>query len=252
MTNKQKRSLQSFRRVQGWTQAHADILHAAPAPVAAHVQTLNGVVTRIESNAATQDAQHHLGTTDATGAKQRRDEVRAQMRPIVQVARGLHGTIFGISAISRMPRSNMDAEALATAATSMAENATIFKTPLIEHGLQPDCIETLQTAAAALKASVDARGRAKSARVGATKGIHAAVVEGSKLVSFIDAGLMPQLRNDHATLASWRNAGRVTVKGVVGVINPPAASTPGTAASGTTPSAAAAQAAPAGNATHTA
>ena len=221
MTNKQQRSLQSFRRVQGWAAAHADLLQAAPAPVAAHLAKLSEVVGRIESNATTQVGQHQLSTRKSTDAKLRRDAVRNAMRPIAQVARSLHGTVFGISAISTMPHPNADNEHLVIAANSMVGNAPIFKTTLIEHGLQPDCIETLQTAAAALKASVDARGNARATAIGARDGLRAEVPQGRTLVSFIDAGLMPLLQNDHAALASWRNAKRATTKGVVGTIVPP-------------------------------
>jgi len=236
MNSKQQRSLQSFRRVQGWAAAHAGILQAAPSPVSAHLEKLGEVVARIESNATQQDAQHRLSTRSSTDATTRRTAVRDAMRPIAQVGRTLRGTVFGISAISKMPNPKSDNDRLVTAATSMVENATIFKTTLIEHGLQPDCIETLQTAAAALKSSVDARGLAKSAGVGASKGIHADILQGNKLVSLVDAGLMPQLRDDHANLASWRNAKRVTAKGVVGIIVPPApvVSAPSTTSPATT------------------
>ena len=114
----------------------------------------------------------------------------------------------------------------------MVENAAPFRTTLVEHGLQPDCIETLRTAAAALKASVDARGNARATAVGARDGLRADVPQGKELVSFIDAGLMPLLQNNHAALASWRNAKRVTIKGVVGTIVPSAL---GVSAPSTTP-----------------
>ena len=220
--NKKQRSLQSFRRVQGWSVANDDILKAAPAAVGGFVGKLGEVVARIEYTATLQDTQHHLTTRSGTDANVRRTEVREAMRPITQVARALHGTVFGISAIAKMPGSNADNEHLAKAAFSMAENATIFRTTLIEHGLQPDCIETLRTAAEALKASVDARGLARSEVAGASKGLRADISQAFKLVSLIDAGLRPLLRNNASKLASWRHAKRVTTKGVVGVIVPPA------------------------------
>jgi len=219
---KKQRYLQSFRRVQGWSAANGDILQAAPAPVAALVAKLGEVVVRIESGATQQAVQHQLSTRRGTDATLRRAEVLEAMRPITQVGRTLRGTVLGISAISKMP-GNADNEHLVKAAFSMAENAEIFKTSLIEHGLQPNCIETLQTAAEALKASVDARGLARSAGVGASKGLRADISQGVKLVSLIDAGLQPLLRSNASKLASWRNAKRVTAKGVVGAIVPPAA-----------------------------
>jgi len=216
MTNTSLRSLQSFRRVQGWAVAHDDILRAAPLPVSAYLVKLGEVVARIESNATKQVGQHQLSTRSATDAEVCRAAVRVAMRPIAQIARSLRGTVFGISAISKMPDPSWDNEHLVTAANSMVENAAIFRTTLIEHGLQPDCIETLKTAAEALKVSVDTRGLAKSAGVGATKGIRADISLGIKLVSLIDAGLQPLLRKNASKLASWRNAKRVTTKGVVG------------------------------------
>jgi len=221
MTSREKRGLQSFRRVQGWAAAHRDILQAAPPPVAALVAKLGEVVARIESSATQQDVQHRLSTRSATDATTRRAAVLDAMRPIAQVGRTLRGGVYGISAISKMP-GNADNEHLVKAALSMAENATIFRTALIEHGLQPDCIEVLQAAAETLKSSVDTRGLARSAGVGASKGIRADILQGNKLVSLVDAGLQPLLRNDVSKLASWRNAKRVTTKGVVGAIVPPA------------------------------
>lgn len=230
MDNKKQRYLLSFRRVQGWSTANGDVLNAAPAAVAAFVGKLGEVVVRIEYGATQQDVQHRLSSRSSTDATQRRADVLEAMRPITQVARALHGTVFGISAISSMPGSNADNDNLVKAALSMAENAAIYKSTLIEHGLQPNCIETLQTAAEALKASVDARGLARSAAVGATNGIRADISQGIKLVSLIDAGLRPLLRNNASKLASWRNAKRVTTKGVVGptVSSTTWASAPGT------------------------
>jgi hypothetical protein len=236
MTNTSLRSLQSFRRVQGWAVAHDDILRAAPLPVSAYLVKLGEVVARIESNATKQVGQHQLSTRSATDAEVCRAAVRVAMRPIAQIARSLRGTVFGISAISKMPDPSWDNEHLVTAANSMVENAAIFRTTLIEHGLQPDCIETLQTAAAALKASVDARGIARATAVGARDGLRSDIPQGKTLVSRIDAGLMPLLQNDPAALASWKNAKRVTTKGVVGIIIPlsPAVSTPSTTPPATT------------------
>src|ERR1051325_638955 len=77
--------------------------------------------------------------------------------------------------------------------------------------------------------SMPARGNARSTAVGAREAIQADLKEGKKLVSLLDAGLTPLLK-DPALLASWRNAKRVTVKGVIGTIVPtaPAATAPST------------------------
>jgi len=246
MQNPVSRSLQSYRRMRDWKQSHDGILQAAPAPIHVHFNTLAVLIGRIETNAALQISQHQRSTRDATDANVRRAAVRDAMRPITQVAHSLKGTVYGISSISTMPDGNFDNEKLVTVANSMAENATIFGSSLIAHGLQPDCIDTLRSAAAALKSSIDARGFAKAMAIGARDGLRADIAEANKLVSVIDAGLMAVLKADPVNFASWQNAKRVTIKGVVGTIVPPA---PTVAAPSATP--AAATAAPAGPAVST-
>lgn len=234
MDNKAQRITQSFRRVSEWKKSRDGILQSAPAPVHVHFAALDEVVTRIEADVVTQAAQHGLRTRSATDANVRRTAVRDAMRPITQVARTLQGTVLGISAISLMPHSHWDNEKLVTAANSMAENAATFAKALVDHGLQPDCIETLKAAAAGLKSSIDARGTAKATAIGAGKGARAGIREGQKLVSLIDAGLTSLLKADPASLASWRNAKRITVRGVLGTIVP---AVPAVAAPSMTPSA---------------
>jgi len=218
--NKTERKVQSFRRASEWKHSHNGILQAAPAPVHAHFISLDEVIARIETNAVLQVSQHQRRTRDATDADVNRRNVRDAMRPIAQVARSLKGSVYGISSVSTMPASKSDNERLVTAANSMVENGTIFKDVLIAHGLQPDCIDTLRTAVAALKSSIDARGTARATAIGARNGIRADLALGSKLVSFIDAALDSLLRKDPVNRASWRNAKRITIKGGPGTIAP--------------------------------
>lgn len=237
MDSKTLRSTQSYRRVMDWKSTRDGILQAAPAPVHAHFDALGGVITRIETGVATQAAQHGLSTRVATDAVVHRNAVKEAMRPITKVARSLQGTVFGIGAISQMPNTNWDNEKLVSAAISMVQNATPFSATLVAHGLQPDCIETLSAAAAALKSSIDARGAARNTAIGARDDVRAGLKDGKKLVALIDAGLTALLKSDPANLASWRNAKRITVKGVVGTIAP---SAPTATAPSTTPTAPAA------------
>lgn len=240
MDNKKQRSIQSYRRMTDWKKSYDGVLQSAPAAIHVHFTALGDVITKIETDAVMQVSQHQLTTRDATDADIRRVAVRDAMRPIAQTARALQGTVFGIGAISQMPNTSWDNDKLVNAANSMAGNATTFKAVLVDHGLPSDCIETLWTAAAALKASVDARGAAKSAAAGAKAGVKEGLKTGKKLVSLLDASLTPFLKTNPAALASWRNAKRITVKGVVGTIPPapatiaPSTTSPATDAAGTT------------------
>lgn len=231
MNNKKQRRLQSFRRVQSWKIAHADAVQAAPPAILTHFTTLDGIVVKLESDAATQDSSKNLGKSNVTDATQQRAEVRAHMRPITDVARGLKGSVLGISAIASMPNPHATTEQLIAAANAMAGNAATFKQLLLDHGLQPDFIESLQSSAASLKAFVDSKASAKNAGVMATKDIEAVVKQGLAVVGFIQAALMPQLHKDPALMASWRNAKRLVTKGVPAA---PDATTPAATAGGAT------------------
>jgi hypothetical protein len=93
--------------------------------------------------------------------------------------------------------------------------AAIYKDVFVEHGLPADFLEQLDGATSALKSTVDARGVAQSRRVGASTGLAEDLALGRQIVTMIDASLTHALKTDSATLASWRQAKRTTVKGVV-------------------------------------
>jgi hypothetical protein len=73
----------------------------------------------------------------------------------------------------------------------------------------------LDVATTALESSVDARGLARSRRTGASAGLSDDLALGRQIVTMIDAPLTHALKSDSATLASWHQAKRATVKGVV-------------------------------------
>ena len=228
METKQQRNVQAFRRVQSWSASHPELLQPGSA-LAKHLGTLNGVVSRLEVNAAAQVTQGKLATKDATDVAQLRAELMTHnMHLVAQVARGLKGSVPGIG-ILKMPDHHIGSEPLIVAADAMADNAAVYKDVLIEHGLPQNFLDTLRSATAALKANVDARGTAGTRRVAATQAIRSDLKLGRTTVGFMDAVVRGTFRNDAGALAEWRKAKRVTTKGVIGVIDsttpaaPPAA-----------------------------
>ena len=231
MDVQEKRIVQSFRRSLDWNKVHPELrqaaqnasgatgtsitVPAASSALATQVETLHGVVSRIEHNAAVQDAQKKRSSQVSTNASGALTELRKhQMRPIVEVAHSLRSEVPGISGALKMPKSRADAEAMVAAANAMAQNAAVYKDVLIEHGLPHDFIDQLNAAAEAVKQSVDARGAARVLRKGATKSIKADIVLGRNTVGIMNAAIARLLRNSPGLLAEWENAKRVTVKGV--------------------------------------
>ena len=218
MNSQQERVLQSFRRVQSWFATYPEYSTAGPTgspALATQLDALNGIVQRATEFAAEQDtqlAQSLLVSKDER--EQRREVLSHHMASIAKVARALRGTVPGIGVLS-MPRGNIQSAALITAATVMARKAEIYKAVLIENGLPTDFVQQLEASATSLKQSLDARGRARGARVGATRGLEAELALGRRVVDIMDATLTRVLRLQPSRFAEWQQVKRVTQRGTV-------------------------------------
>jgi len=220
MDSHQDRTLQSFRRVDGWFSVNKEFTETAggstktPA-LATQLDALRGVVSRASDHAASQNTQSSQSQLIAKDEKDLRRELLAQhMASIAKVARALRGTIPGIGVLS-MPKGNIQTAPLITFATAMARKAEIYESVLVEHGLPEDVIKQLDDAAGKLKASLDARGEARAARVGASKGLASELALGRRVVEVMDASLTRALRSSPGRLAEWKHVKRITVRGSV-------------------------------------
>jgi hypothetical protein len=204
----------SFRRVQGWFAANPQYAAGNPT-LAKQLEAFDGIVSRLSDHATAQEtqlAQTLLISKDEIG--KRREVLSHQMVPIAKVARALRGTVPGIAVLT-LPKGNVSTPELIAAATTMAQQAEVYKDVLVESGLPADVIEQLQAAAAALKASVDGRGLARASRVAATQGVGSEVVLGLRMVMILDAVITRVIHSDPVKLAEWEQLKRVTVKGGV-------------------------------------
>jgi hypothetical protein len=235
MDSNQQRMLQALRRVQAWCAANPDLV---PAPVSSNgtwspltrqLDTVNALVAQATDAAAEQGVQTNRATLDANGETSLRRHLRWEMHAVTQVAQALRKSVPGIGVL-RMPSPKARIERLLEAAESLAKQASTYETVLLEHGLAPDFVAQLRAAVSALKASVDARGGARAGLVSATKQVRVALSLGQQYVQIMDAALTKALRDDHARLAEWKHARRVTVKGtpameLVSITPPPLAGT---------------------------
>ena len=210
MDSHQDRTLQSFRRVDGWFSVNKEFTETAggstktPA-LATQLDALRGVVSRASDHAASQNTQSSQSQLIAKDEKDLRRELLAQhMASIAKVARALRGTIPGIGVLS-MPKGNIQTAPLITFATAMARKAE----------MPEDVIKQLDDAAGKLKASLDARGEARAARVGASKGLASELALGRRVVEVMDASLTRALRSSPGRLAEWKHVKRITVRGSV-------------------------------------
>jgi hypothetical protein len=218
MNSHQQRTDQMFRRVLGWFSANLALLnqtYSAGVPaLSAQVDALTGIVERVSGHATQQQTQYAQSLLIARDERAQRGLLLTQhMGTIAKVARALVGKIPGIGILA-MPSGNIASTSLVTAAGVMARKAEIYKTVLIEHGLPADFVEQLDAIAASLKSCVDARGEARAARAGATRGLESELALGHKVVAIMDATLIRALANNPAKMQEWRHVKRVTLSSV--------------------------------------
>ncbi|MEO7086269.1 MAG: hypothetical protein ABI442_11200 [Gemmatimonadaceae bacterium] len=217
MNTKQTRALQSFRRVEEWFVQHPAVVPGSGSSAAAlggQVDALKQVVVHMTAQGTEQTTQASLATLAAKDEATLRTTLRSlHMSAIVRVAHALRGKVPG-TGVFKLPSHNMSSDSLVRAAEAMSVTVAPYGGVFAEHGLPADFIAQLDAAAEELKSSVDARGVALSRRAGAGTGLGGDLALGKQVVSLIDASLSHALKADPATLTSWRQAKRVTVKGV--------------------------------------
>jgi len=226
------RGLQAFRRVDAWFADHPQVIANAGASatsLSAQVAALQQVIARMTTQATEQATQASQATLAAKDEDTLRRDVRSlHIKAIVNVAGALRGKVPGVG-VFKLPARRLSAESLLHAADAVRTTAAVYKDVFVEHGLPADFLEQLDASMTALKASVDARGVARSRQVGAGASLSSDLVLGKEIIVMIDAALSHVLKSDQATLVSWRQAKRPTVKGAVAresAVSAPVVATP--------------------------
>ena len=216
MKVQQGRALQAFRRVQAWFAEHPEVLAnsgSSKDALAKQLDALKQVVDSMTAGATEQTTQKAQATLAAKDEKSLRADVRSlHLKSIVTVAEALRGKVPGVG-VFKLPSPGLRSENLVHAAQALRTTAGVYKDVFVEHGLPADFLDQLDAATAALKDSVDARGLARSRIAGASTTLASERSLGRQIVAMIDASLAHVLKSDSATLASWRQVKRVTLKG---------------------------------------
>lgn len=257
MNSYQKRTLQAFRRIQGWLVAHpelsavsspqqsrpqlvtqgagsgsktapttlATIPGISPDGVAQQVAAFNAVVDQVTAHASEQE----MHDRDVRGAGQetaraRRSLLTQHMRHVAIIAESAIPDVVRMTAGLKRPRVH-DAEAILAAADAMAKAATQYRSELVQRGLPADFIEQLQRAAEAYKRAIDTRGAAMGRRVVASSAVETAIRRGRGLVSALSVLVERRFADDANLVAEWEQLKHVVPFGVRSQV-PEAATSP--------------------------
>ena len=204
MKAKSKRKVEACQRSVRHVADHP--LTTPNARLTALVTLLNTTLTSFRDYTAGQSSGElgfHSGTITR---RQMADELRADMRAVNQMAKGLPKAEFpGVRELFLMPRSG-SYEALIARANAFLDKIGPIKSVFVDRGLPADFDEQLADKLAAVDTASGTRDSARSQRVGGTAGLDAKADDALAVVREMDPILSFQYRNDPALLASWKSA----------------------------------------------
>lgn len=210
MNAHEMRVSQSFRAVEGWADAHTDLI---PPEAAGQVAMLRGVNQRLAQYVIDQEHEDRTGIGGTVTVQQLRRELRQyQLMPIAAMARSVVTITPELAVALRVPGPTADVEKVLASANAIAKIGDGHKDVLVRHGLPTNFVDELRAGAATLQAALDERRQVKSRRVGATKAIGAELKKGRLVVLALDIAFTRALRAQPGLLAEWQNTKRVTVK----------------------------------------
>ena len=207
MMSQQIRKFDMLRRVQQFLDEFAAKLFAATA--AAARQALDQLVQDMGVNEAAQ-ASSTLNAKSQTAALAvlRRDLVNNHMRPVALIAAAHLRDVPEFKAL-QVPKLNVKAAVLVQDANAMAEAAKQYQQVFVGNGRPETFVDDLTAAAAAVRASIDARAKSIGSKAAARDGLKATSTRAHLVLRFLDAQVKAAAGDDPKILAAWKSAKRI-------------------------------------------
>jgi len=207
MKVQQIRKFDMLRRVQQFLDDFAATLFGATAPAAR--QALDQVVEDMRVNEAAQ-ASNTLNAKSQTAAQAALCSklVTDHMRPVALIAAAHLRDVPEFEAL-KVPNVDVKAAVLVQDANAMAEAAKPYQAVFVANGRPETFVDDLVAAAAAVRASIDARGKSIAAKAAARDGLTATATRAHAVLRFLDAQVKSAAANDPKILGAWKSAKRI-------------------------------------------
>ncbi|HEY4303507.1 MAG TPA: hypothetical protein VGM82_03525 [Gemmatimonadaceae bacterium] len=224
MRYKQNAVLTSLRRVQQFFDDNTQGLSALN-PAAR--KELDDLVVQLTTLSAAQESSRRSSKGETSRSRALRVALlQYHMVPISQVAKLKLPAVPEFSALSQPPR-DLSTEGLVSAATAMADAATLHLQIFIASGLATTFIDDLRTAAQALSDSVTQRNSHQYRRSGATGGLASLETHGRAMLKILNALILAQIGENAELRSAWTSAKTVRQKPGPSANAQPVASTGG-------------------------
>jgi hypothetical protein len=215
-----------LRRVQQFLDEFAAKLFGAAA--AAARAALDQLVEDMRVNEAEQ-ASNTLNAKGQTAAQVAlRDKlVKDHMRPVALIAAAHLRDVPEFKAL-QVPKVGVKTAVLVQDANAMAEAAKPYQQVFVGNGRPETFVDDMVAAAAAVRASIDARAKSIATKAAARDGLKSTATRAHSVLRFLDAQVKSAAADDPKILAAWHSAKRIG-KGKVVPIEatiPPATTSP--------------------------
>jgi hypothetical protein len=207
MTNNQTRRLATLGSIVAFgAQNPADF--AAGTKAADLLGQIHAAETDATSGATGQES-HGASMRAGTRTKtELYDELYEDLRAINRTARAIAADMPGLEEKFRMPRAPSYAQVLATARAFLAD-ATGLAASFIEYELPANFLIDLAADIAAFEAAEDDQSTGLTNRVGATRSVEQAIMEGTAALRKLDPLMRNKYRNQPVKLAEWFSTSHV-------------------------------------------
>src|SRR5690242_6683804 len=213
MIAQQIRKFDMLRRVQQFLDEFAVKLFAATA--AAARKALDQLVEDMRANEAAQ-ASNTLNAKSQTAAQEvlRGELVHDHMRPVALIAAAHLRDVPEFKAL-QVPKVGLKAAVLVQDANAMAEAARRYQDVFVGNGRPETFVDDMVAAAAAVRASIDARAKSIVRKAAARDGLKATATRAHSVLRFLDAQVKSAAAADPKILAAWKSAKRIGTGKVV-------------------------------------
>jgi hypothetical protein len=226
MRVQQIRKFDMLRRVQQFLDEFAAKLFGAAA--AAARAALDQLVEDMRVNEAEQ-ASNTLNAKGQTAAQVAlRDKlVKDHMRPVALIAAAHLRDVPEFKAL-QVPKVGVKTAVLVQDANAMAEAAKPYQQVFVGNGRPETFVDDMVAAAAAVRASIDARAKSIATKAAARDGLKSTATRAHSVLRFLDAQVKSAAADDPKILAAWHSAKRIGRGKVVPIeaTIPPSTTTP--------------------------
>lgn len=204
MNDTENRKHETYVRVRGFGEAHADDF-AANSLGKQFFTSFAAMITELEGHAASEASGFGSEREGTSTRREAREALRADLEAINRTARAMALDVPGLDDKFRIPYNNNDHHLL-SAARAFASDALPLKAQFIAHEMPADFLEDLNADIAALEAAISNQNSGLVDHVSAGAAINDVIERADEMLRKLDAIVKNKYANNPSVLAEWATA----------------------------------------------